>query len=60
MRTLLAVLFLSALSLGQTSTAENAEALEAQYKTCAKHVAYHLVGELSDPACWNSLYCGAA
>jgi hypothetical protein len=37
MKTLLMVLFLSALSFGQASTAEDAEALEAQYKTCAKH-----------------------
>jgi hypothetical protein len=37
MKTLLTVLLLSALSFGQTSTTEDAEALEAQYKTCAKH-----------------------
>lgn len=37
MKTLLAVLLLSALSFGQTTTTQDAEALEAQYKTCAKH-----------------------
>ena len=37
MRTLLAVLLLSTLSLGQTTTTQDADALEAQYKTCAKH-----------------------
>jgi hypothetical protein len=37
MKTLLAVMLLSALSFGQTSATEDAEALEAQYKTCAKH-----------------------
>src|SRR6266851_1201413 len=36
MKTLLAVL-LCALSFGQTTTTQDAEALEAQYKTCAKH-----------------------
>jgi len=34
---LLAVLLLSALSFGQTTTTQDADALEAQYKTCAKH-----------------------
>jgi hypothetical protein len=33
---LLAVLLLSALSFGQTTATQDAEALEAQYKTCAK------------------------
>jgi hypothetical protein len=37
MKTLLAVIFLSAVSVGQTTTTQDAEALEAQYKTCAKH-----------------------
>ena len=35
--TLLMVLFLSALSFGQATAPQDAEALEAQYKTCAKH-----------------------
>jgi len=37
MKTLLTVLLLSALSFGQAASAQDAEALEAQYKTCAKH-----------------------
>jgi hypothetical protein len=37
MKTLLAVMFLSALSLGQTTSAQDASELEAQYGTCAKH-----------------------
>jgi hypothetical protein len=37
MNTLLAVLLLSALSFGQTTTTQDADALEAQYKACAKH-----------------------
>src|ERR1019366_7930297 len=35
--TLLVVLFLSALSFGQATAPQDAPALEAQYKTCAKH-----------------------
>jgi hypothetical protein len=37
MKTLLAILLLSALSFGQTTATQDADALEAQYKTCAKH-----------------------
>jgi len=37
MKTLLAVILLSALSFGQTSTQEDAGALEARYGTCEKH-----------------------
>ena len=37
MKTLLAVVFLSALSFGQTAPAQDATELEAQYGTCAKH-----------------------
>jgi hypothetical protein len=37
MKALLTVLLLSTLSFGQTSTTEDAEVLEARYKTCAKH-----------------------
>lgn len=35
--TLLMVLFLSTLSFGQATAPQDAETLEAQYKTCAKH-----------------------
>ena len=37
MKTLLAVMLLSALSFGQTTSAQDATELEAQYGTCAKH-----------------------
>jgi hypothetical protein len=37
MNKLLTVLFLSALCFGQTTTTQDADALEARYKTCAKH-----------------------
>lgn len=37
MKALFGVMFLSALSFGQTAASQDADALEAQYGTCAKH-----------------------
>ncbi len=52
MKTLLAVLLLSALSFGQTTTTQDADALEAQYSTCEKH---HIPADKCTPEIYRQL-----
>jgi hypothetical protein len=48
----LAVLLLSALSFGQTTTTQDADALEAQYSTCEKH---HIPADKCTPEIYQQL-----
>src|ERR1039458_9196332 len=52
MKTLLAVMLLSALSFGQTTPAQDATELEAQYGTCAKH---HIPSDKCTPEIYRQL-----
>lgn len=49
---ILAVLLLSALSFGQTTTTQDADALEAQYSTCEKH---HIPPDKCTPEIYQQL-----
>jgi hypothetical protein len=52
MKTILAVLLLCALPFGQTTTTQDADALEAQYSTCEKH---HIPADKCTPEIYQQL-----
>src|SRR5271165_1087087 len=52
MKTAFAILLLCALSFGQTTTTQDADALEAQYSTCEKH---HIPSDKCTPEIYRQL-----